>query len=93
MILTGKRKGVVFHIANTKIDASLDITCDVCPITFAKTLVKLEDMEEGEVLEVILNDGKPAENVPKSIGKEGHKILLKEKIGDKYRLLIERGSD
>ncbi|BAF58424.1 MAG: sulfurtransferase TusA family protein [Pelotomaculum sp.] len=74
-----------------KIDDTLDITDVVCPVTFAKTLLKLEDMQEGQILEVILNDGEPIQNVPKSLKNEGHKIILVEKIGDKYRMLVERG--
>ena len=76
---------------NQKIIASLDITSDVCPITFVKTKLKLEQLQKGEVLEVILNDGEPIQNVPRSVKEEGHKIILVDKVGDKYRLLIERG--
>lgn len=76
---------------NQKSIATLDITSDVCPITFVKTKLKLEQLQKGEVLEVILNDGEPIQNVPRSVKEEGHKIILVEKVGDKYRLLIERG--
>lgn len=74
-----------------KVAATLDITPDVCPITFVKTKLKLEQLNEGEILEVILNDGEPIENVPRSVKGEGHKIVLVEKVDDKYRLLIQRG--
>lgn len=73
------------------VSAHLDITKDVCPITFVKTKLKLEQMQKGEVLEVILNDGEPIQNVPRSVKGEGHKILGIEQVGEKYRLLIERG--
>ncbi len=76
---------------NLKIDAELDITADVCPITFVKTKLKLEQMQRGEILEVVLNDGEPIQNVPRSVKGEGHKIILVEKRGENYRLLIERG--
>ena len=72
-------------------DAALDITAEVCPITFVKTKLKLEQMKKGEILEVLLNDGEPIQNVPRSVKGEGHKIILVEQIGVKYRLLIERG--
>lgn len=74
-----------------KINATLDITPDVCPITFVKTKLKLEQLKPGEILEVILNDGEPIQNVPRSVKDEGHKIVLVEKVADKYRLLIQRG--
>ncbi|HOV80230.1 MAG TPA: sulfurtransferase TusA family protein [Bacillota bacterium] len=73
-----------------KIDETLDITDVTCPVTFAKTLLKLEDMKTGEILEVILNDGEPFQNIPASVEREGHKVILAEKIGDRCRILIER---
>lgn len=76
-----------------KIDATLDITPDVCPITFVKTKLKLEQMKKGEILEVILNDGEPIANVPRSVKEEGHKIVQVDKQGEKYRLLIQRGGE
>lgn len=78
-------------MSEINIDASLDITKDVCPITFVKTKLKLEQLQKGQILEVILNDGEPIENVPRSVKGEGHKIIAVEKLGEKYRLLIERG--
>jgi tRNA 2-thiouridine synthesizing protein A len=74
-----------------KADDTLDITDVVCPVTFARTLLKLEDMMVGEVLEVIMNGGEPLEKVPKSITNEGHKVILIEEAGGKYRMLVERG--
>lgn len=73
------------------INENLDITCDVCPITFVKAKLKLEEMKSGEILEIILNDGEPVQNVPRTIKEQGHKILLLEKVDDKYRILVERG--
>lgn len=78
-------------MSNYKVDATLDITDVLCPVTFARTLLKLEDMMVGEILEVFLNDGEPLQKVPKSITDEGHKVILIEKVGDKNRMLVERG--
>lgn len=75
-----------------KADETLDITTVKCPVTFAKTLLKLEDMQVGKILEVFLNEGEPIQNVPRSIKNEGHKIIKVEKVSEKkYRMLIERG--
>ncbi|MBP7331405.1 MAG: sulfurtransferase TusA family protein [Firmicutes bacterium] len=78
-------------MSNYKVDATLDITDVLCPVTFARTLLKLEDMMVGEILEVFLNDGEPLQKVPKSITDEGHRVILIEKVGDKNRMLVERG--
>lgn len=55
--------------------ACVNITDVVCPITYVKTKVALEDIEAGEILQVKLNAGEPIENVPRSLKEDGHKIL------------------
>ena len=56
------------------IDARVDITTVVCPVTFVKTKVALEELDDGQVLEVRLNAGEPIQNVPRSLKDEGHKV-------------------
>ncbi len=76
-----------------KVDSNdtLDLRGVVCPINFVKTKLKLEMMNPGEVLEVILDSGDPIQNVPKSIKEEGHKIVEVKKEGDFFRLKVQRG--
>ena len=38
-------------------DEQVDITDVVCPVTFVKAKVALEEMDEGQVLAVKMNDG------------------------------------
>ncbi|MDR1363178.1 MAG: sulfurtransferase TusA family protein [Spirochaetaceae bacterium] len=74
------------------INASIDITNVVCPITFVKTKVALEELADGETLEVKLNEGEPVQNVPRSLKDEGHKVTRIEKLDDgTYRLLVIKG--
>jgi tRNA 2-thiouridine synthesizing protein A len=73
-----------------KIDNEIDITKEICPMTFVKTKLKLETMSAGEVLEVTLREGEPLLNVPKSVEQDGHKILDLRQEGEIYKLLIER---
>ena len=69
----------------------IDITDVTCPITFVKTKVALEDMEDGQILEVHLNDGEPMQNVPRSLKDEGHKVLdLIKKSDGTYTLFVEK---
>jgi TusA-related sulfurtransferase len=56
------------------VDARVDITNVVCPVTFVKTKVALEELEDGQTLEVRLNAGEPIQNVPRSLKDEGHKV-------------------
>ncbi|MCH8181616.1 MAG: sulfurtransferase TusA family protein [Proteobacteria bacterium] len=64
------------------IDHFLDITSDVCPITFVRTKLLIEKMKSGEVLEVRLTKGEPLENVPRSVSEEGHEVLSLEPDGN-----------
>ncbi len=73
-----------------KIDERIDITKEICPMTFVKTKLKLESMRSGQVLEVTLKGGEALKNVPKSVREEGHKILDIRKENDYYKILIER---
>ena len=62
-------------MSDIKIDATVDITDVVCPMTFVKAKIAIEDLEDGEVLQVKMNEGEPIANVPKSFKEEGHKVL------------------
>ena len=56
-------------------DYFLDITNDVCPLTFVKTRLRIERMSSGATLLVRLGQGEPLENVPRSVKELGHEIL------------------
>jgi TusA-related sulfurtransferase len=75
-----------------RIDASVDITDVVCPVTFVKTKVALEELEDGQVLEVRLNSGEPIQNVPRSLKDEGHRVTSVAQAGDgTYLLRVVKG--
>lgn len=77
-----------------KVTDTVDITDVVCPVTFVKTKVVLEELEEGEILQVHLKDGEPVQNVPRSVKDEGHKVLKLQDNGDgTYELYIRKGAD
>jgi TusA-related sulfurtransferase len=69
------------------IDAQVDITDEVCPSTFVKTKIALEGLEDGQVLEVKLNDGEPIQNMPRSLKEEGHKVANVTKTDDSAWLI------
>ncbi len=73
-----------------KIDKVIDLSGEVCPMTFMKTKLKLKEMKEGEFLEVIISQNGITENVPASIAEEGHRIVRVKKIDDKFSLIIEK---
>ncbi len=75
-------------------DEELDITDKQCPLTFVKAKVTLDELDEGEVLKIRLNDGEPRENVPRSLADEGHEILGLDPNGDgTYTLFVRKVGD
>lgn len=74
-----------------KIDDTVDITDVVCPVTFVKAKVALEEMDDGQVLAIRMNDGEPVQNVPRSIKEEGHQILkLNANEDGTYTLIVKK---
>ncbi len=59
-------------------DHLIDITADICPITFVKTKLALEKMASGAVLAVDLKGREPLDNVPRSAREAGHEVLAIE---------------
>lgn len=73
-----------------KIDQILDLKNTPCPMNFVKTKLKLEEMEQGRTLLILLDDGDPVINVTASVKEEGHKILKVEKVNDYWKLLVKK---
>jgi len=86
---------------NMKVDIDwfLDITSEICPLTFVKTKLLIERMTPGQVVEVRLKGAEPLENVPRSVRDSGHTVLRLEaeniSLGDVsvYRLLIRKEAE
>jgi len=71
-------------------DKTIDLRGVSCPVNFVKTKLALEYLEEGQVLEVILDPGEPIINVPRSIREEGHLVLNIINNGDLCKLFIKK---
>ena len=82
------------EIEGIRIDDTVDITDKVCPLTFVKAKVALEELDEGQVLSIRMNDGEPVQNVPRSIKEEGHQILkLVNNEDGTYNLIVKKVED
>lgn len=74
-----------------QIDDTVDITDVVCPVTFVKAKVALEELDDGQMLAIRMNDGEPVQNVPRSIKEEGHQILkLNTNEDGTYTLIVKK---
>ena len=75
----------------TTADATIDITREVCPMTFVRTKIALERLPIGAILEVRLRGEEPLRNVPDSARDAGHTVLGLEALDDgTWRLLLRR---
>ena len=74
-----------------KYDDFVDITDKVCPLTFVKAKVAMEEIEVGQVLAVTMNDGEPVQNVPRSFKEEGQQVLkLIDNENGTYDLIVKK---
>ncbi len=76
-------------------DADVDVSKDFrgvgCPMNFVKTKIAMESMEAGQLIEILLDDGDPIQNVPGSVKLEGHEILSQDQRDDgHWALLIKK---
>ncbi len=71
-------------------DHNIDITGEVCPMTFVRTKLRLERMQPGEILSVRLKGEEPLRNVPRAAREEGHTILGIEDDGETHIVTIKR---
>ena len=74
-------------------DAELDLRGVICPYNFVKTKLKLETMAAGQILAVLLDEGDPIRNVPRSVSDDGHIVLNQEPLAQFYRVMIRKRAD
>ena len=78
-------------MADFTIHETVDITDVVCPMTFVKAKVAMEELEIGQVLSVHMNDGEPVQNVPRSFKEEGQQVLkLIDNEDGTYDLIVKK---
>ncbi len=73
------------------IKMKIDLHGVTCPMNFVKTKVALAALAAGDLLEVILDEGEPILNVPRSVKEEGHRVVKVEDLGETFRVVIRKG--
>ena len=69
----------------------LDLRGDICPITFVKSKLALEEMEPGSLLRVIVDYLPSVKNVPASMENEGHQVLsVRELQEGLWEILVKK---
>jgi sulfite reductase (ferredoxin) len=76
--------------AQAKPGTTLDLRGVMCPINYVKTKLKLEMMDNGDILEVWLDAGEPIRNVPQSLRNDGQKVLAEVASEDFFKVTVEK---
>ncbi len=77
-------------VADVRIDQEINLRGEVCPYTFVKSKLALEQMESGQVLKVIIDHEPAVRNVPQSMKNEGNEVLAVETLGENEWAIIVR---
>ena len=72
------------------ISKSLDLSGVTCPLNFVKTKAALAEIKSGEYLEVLLDEGEPILNVPRSLKDEGHIIVRVTPQDTQFKLVVRK---
>ena len=72
---------------------AIDITRDICPMTFVKTRIALDRLAPGQTLLVRLKGEEPLRNVPRTAAEQGHEVLWTRTEPDgTTSLLLRKGN-
>lgn len=77
--------------AGIVVDREMNLKGEVCPYTFVRSKLAIEEMESGQVLRVILDHLPAVSNVPKSLSLEGDEILGVRRLnGTDWEVVIRK---
>ena len=69
----------------------IELLNEICPMTFVRTKLAIEQINKGERIKVILNSQEAKTNVPKSLREINHKIIAIKNIDkEKFYIIIEK---
>jgi tRNA 2-thiouridine synthesizing protein A len=71
-------------------DRELDLHGEVCPYTFVRSKLAIEEMARGQVLAITVDNGESASNVPRSLSLEGHDVLAVDRIEGAWRITVKK---
>ncbi|MFN3476252.1 MAG: sulfurtransferase TusA family protein, partial [Candidatus Methylomirabilales bacterium] len=63
---------------------------EVCPYTFVKSKLALEELTSGQILRIIVDNDESGENVPRSLANEGHQVLEVQKRGREWVIVVRK---
>ena len=74
-----------------KADREIDLTGEVCPYTFVKSKLALEEMIPGQLLRIVVDHLPATKNVPKSMENEGNEVVDVSQVSDSdWQIVIRK---
>lgn len=71
----------------------LDLSGEVCPYTFVRTKLRLEELPLGAELHILVDHAPAAENVPRSLAAEGQEVVSVSQQGARWRIVTIKRSE
>ena len=60
-------------------------------MTFVKTKIELSKLQAGDILEVLLTEGEPLDNVPRNAREQGYTVVSVEHVeGTTHKVIIKK---
>lgn len=85
-----KREEKLSERAVDKPELLLDLKGTPCPINYVKSKLFLEELKAGDIVTILLDEGDPVKNVPKSLEGDGQKIINIEKQDGFYKVVVQK---
>ena len=74
-----------------KITKEIDLLGEICPMTFVKTKLAIEKINQGERIKVTYDSKEAKTNIPKSLNEINLKIIKIKNIDkEKFYIIIEK---
>ncbi|WP_227766836.1 sulfurtransferase TusA family protein [Zhaonella formicivorans] len=75
-------------------DRVIDLRGEVCPYTFVKTKLQLEEMVQGQILTIIVDYPPAVKNISKSLKLYGEEILsVNQTQEQEWEIVVKKKSD
>ena len=72
---------------DTPAPETLDLAGEVCPYTFVRTKLRLEELPLGAELHILVDHAPAADNVPRSLRAEGQEVVSVAPENGRWRIV------
>jgi tRNA 2-thiouridine synthesizing protein A len=71
----------------------LDLSGEVCPFTFVRAKLRLEELPLGAELQILVDHAPAATNVPRALTGEGHEVLAVDQEEHRWRIRVVKRAE